>query len=53
MPYLSSRQHSHTEPHVRRTGKSHGIALTAILVLFCGAALFYCGATLFDTVMGS
>jgi hypothetical protein len=50
MPYLSSRKHNHTESHFRRSSKSHGAALTAVLLLLSGAALVYCGVTLFGAL---
>lgn len=53
MPYLSSRQQNHTEPHFRRSTKNNGPALTAVLVLLCCAGLFYCGMTLFGMTTGS
>lgn len=53
MPYLSSRQHNHTEPQLRRTRSSHGVALTAVLMLLCAAALFCCGVTIFGTLTGA
>jgi hypothetical protein len=50
MPYLFSRQQTHNEPHLRRSAKSHGVALTAALLLICAAAVLYCGIPLFEMV---